>query len=338
MNASRIIRLAFPFILNYVVYYIYLFTPEIYPIMNKIYIIGYGAIGKVLAVALKLNGHEVCIIRGSIADAPPQLQEITVESASGNWPSTEIHIGSLQQFRSLEDGIIVLANKSFGNARLSEVLQSKVGNAPIVIMQNGLGVERSFIEKGFSNIYRTVLFATSQNLQDGLVRFKPVAASAVGVVKGNEQLLNETVEQLNTPQFPFRAEKSIQPVIWKKAISNCVFNSICPLLETDNGIFHRDENALALARRIIAECVEIAAAEGIRLHADEVEASLLQISRSSDGQLISTYQDILNKRETEIETLNLEVAAIAQRLHKQHVVRETRLLGELTLLKSKLHR
>lgn len=306
--------------------------------MKKIYIIGYGAIGKVLAVALKLNGHEVCIIRGSVADAPPQLQEIIVESPSGNWPPTGISISSFQEFQSLEDGIIVLANKSFGNAQLSETLQSKVLNAPIVIMQNGLGVERPFIEKGFSNIFRTVLFATSQNLEDGHVRFKPVAPSAVGLIKGNEQMLNEIVENINTEQFPFRTEKSIQPVIWKKAISNCVFNSICPLLETDNGIFHRDENALALAKRVIAECVEIAAAEGIRLHADEVETSLLQISRSSDGQLISTYQDILNKRETEIETLNLEVAAIAQRLHKQHLVRETRLLGELTLLKSKLHR
>lgn len=306
--------------------------------MKDICIIGYGAIGKVLAVALKLNGRNVSMIRGSVADAPQHQQKITVESPAGNWPEAEISISSLQYFPSLENSIIVLTNKSFGNAQLSEALKSKAGNAPIVMLQNGLGVERPFIQNGYRNIYRCVLFATSQNLDDGLVRFKPVAASAVGVVSGDEGALTQIVEQLHTDRFPFRIEKSIQSVIWKKAISNCVFNSICPLLETDNGIFHRDEKALAIARRVIAECIEIAAAEGISMHADEVEASLLQISRSSDGQLISTYQDILNKRETEIETLNLEVAAIATRLHKQHLVRETRLLGELTLLKSKLHR
>lgn len=306
--------------------------------MKNIYIVGYGAIGKVLAVALKLNGRKVCIIRGSVPDAPQQIQNITIESPEGNWPATEIEIKSLQNFDSLEDGIVVLANKSFGNPQLSEALKSKAINASIVIMQNGLNVEQPFIQNGFSNIFRCVLFATSQNLRDDLVRFKPVAASAVGSIKGNEQLLAQTIEQINTSQFPFRKEISIQPVIWKKAITNCVFNSVCPLLETDNGIFHRDENALAIARRVIAECIEIAEAEGIRLHADEVEQSLLQISRSSDGQLISTYQDILNKRETEIGTLNLEIAAIAKRLHKQHLVRETRLLGELTLLKSKIHR
>lgn len=306
--------------------------------MKNICIIGYGAIGKVLAVSLKLNGRTVSVIRGSVSDAPPQTGSITVISPTGNWPETTIDINSFQNVPSLEDSIIVLTSKSFGNAQLSEALKTKAGNAPIVILQNGLGVERPFIDHGYKNIYRCVLFATSQTLDQTQVRFKPVAPSAIGVIKGDDQMLSDIVERMDTEHFPFRAEKSIQPVIWKKAINNCVFNSICPLLETDNGIFHRDENALAIARRVIAECLEIAAAEGIRLHADEVEASLLQISRSSDGQLISTYVDILNKRETEIETLNLEVAAIAKRLHKQHLVRETRLLGELTLLKSKLHR
>lgn len=39
--------------------------------------------------------------------------------------------------------------------------------------------------------------------------------------------------------------------------------------------------------------------------------NVLAISKMSDGQKISTYQDILNKRETEIETLNLAVAKAA---------------------------
>jgi 2-dehydropantoate 2-reductase len=306
--------------------------------MKKIYIIGYGAIGKVLAVALKLNGREVCIIRGSVSDAPQQLQEIIVETPSGNWPPTTIPVSSLQNFHSLEDGIIILANKSFGNQQLSEALKTKLVDAPIVIMQNGLGVETAFIQNGFTNIFRTVLFATSQNLEAGLVRFKPVAASAIGSIKGDDSLLAGIVARIHSAQFPFRVEKNIQPVIWKKAIINSVFNSICPLLETDNGVFHRDENVLAIARRVMAECIGIAAMEGISLSPDEVEESLLQISRSSDGQLISTYQDILNKRETEIETLNLEIAAIAKKWNKQNDIRETRLLGELTLLKSKLHR
>jgi len=55
----------------------------------------------------------------------------------------------------------------------------------------------------------------------------------------------------------------------------------------------------------------------------------------SDGQKISTYQDILNKRETEIETLNFAVAKAAGGKINIHV---TALLGELTKIKSELSR
>jgi 2-dehydropantoate 2-reductase len=131
-------------------------------------------------------------------------------------------------------------------------------------------------------------------------------------------------------------ETDIQPIIWKKAITNCVFNSICPLLEIDNGVFHRNEQVLAIAKRVVEECVQIAQTKGIPLSVDQVVESVLLISRSSDGQLISTLVDINNKRETEIETLNFAILDAARTLNKESVVRETKLLGELIRLKSDL--
>jgi 2-dehydropantoate 2-reductase len=107
-------------------------------------------------------------------------------------------------------------------------------------------------------------------------------------------------------------------------------------LEIDNGIFHRDEKTLAIAKRVIEECVAIAKETGIFLNTDEVVESLLLISKFSDGQLISTFQDIKNKRETEIETLNFAIVNVAKKLNKEHMVAETKLLGELIKLKSEL--
>ncbi len=64
---------------------------------------------------------------------------------------------------------------------------------------------------------------------------------------------------------------------------------------------------------------------------------LLQISRSSDGQLISTLQDIRNGRETEIEFLNLEMARMAAAQHPRIDLPRTELLGKMTLAKARLH-
>ncbi|RAK02085.1 2-dehydropantoate 2-reductase [Larkinella arboricola] len=304
---------------------------------NTIYIIGAGAIGKVLAVALKRANKNVILLRGSVDDQASDTQKINVIVDQKTELEAEIEVSSLRNFPTL-DGIIVLTSKSYGNQKLAQRLKNKAGHSPVVILQNGLGVEQPFIDNAFPEIYRCVLFVTSQPVSAHTVRFKPVSVSPIGVIQGNNTRLISLVDSLNTPLFPFRAETDIQPIIWKKTVINCIFNAICPLLEIDNGIFHRDESALEIARRVIGECTAVAREKAIFLDADDVLESLLLISRSSDGQLISTLQDMRNGRQTEMDTLNAEIVRIASSLHKEDLVPETRLLGELVNLKSALGR
>ncbi|MEI9956866.1 MAG: 2-dehydropantoate 2-reductase [Ferruginibacter sp.] len=302
---------------------------------NTIYIIGAGAIGKALAVFLKLNHKNVIIIRGSVDDGSYCFERIEVELNDCKIVTAEIEIRTISSFSNL-NGIVVFANKSFGNPALAKALKTKINNAPIVILQNGLNIEQPFIDNDFSQIYRCVLFATSQQLAKNKLRFKPVASSPIGIIKGDIETLAAVVEQLDNHNFRFKVEENIQPVIWTKTIVNCVFNSVCPLLETDNGIFYRDEKALQIARRVIGECTGVAKAKGIVLDAEKVENSLLLISKSSEGQFISTCQDIKNKRKTEIETLNFAIVNFATELNMVDFVQETKLLGELITIKSEL--
>ncbi len=302
---------------------------------NTIYIIGAGAIGKVLAVFLKIKHKNVVIIRGSIDNKPSYVETIQVELNDKTVYEAEVEVSTLSNFTKLQ-GLVILTTKSYGNLHLSNLLKDKISNSPIIILQNGLSVEQPFLESGFPEIYRCVLFATSQTISNNKLRFRPVSFSPIGKIKSDNDHVNAIVEQLNTDNFPFRADSNIQTVIWKKAIVNSAFNSICPLLEVDNGIFYREEKVLSIAKRVITECVGIAHEIGIFLSVDEVLESLLLISKFSDGQLISTLQDINNKRKTEIETLNFAIVNVAKKLNKENVVKETKLLGELTKLKSEL--
>lgn len=302
---------------------------------NIIYIIGAGAIGKALAAFLKLEGKEVIILRASVDDKPAHTEKIVVELPDKATVEAEIEINTASDFPAL-NGMIVFTNKSFGNQRLAATLKTKINKSPVLILQNGLDIEQPFIDGGYPEVYRCVLFTTSQFLLPNVLRFKPVAASPIGSVKSSSGNLKAIVSQMDNRHFQFRAEENIHPLIWTKTIVNCIFNSVCPLLETDNGIFHRNQNTRHIARRIIVECVAVAKAKGIYLDEEEVMNTLLRISRSSDGQLISTYQDITNKRRTEIETLNFAIANSASELKQAGAVIETRLLGELVKLKSEL--
>ena len=299
-----------------------------------VYIIGNGVIAKSLAVCLALNEKEVTIIRGSVDDEAAYTEKITVNS-NGQRYSANVTISTLSNHEHL-NGLIVLTNKSFGNKDLISKLERFGKDNAIVFLQNGLGVEECFNESGFTQLYRCVLFATSQKTSLTEVRLKVVGPSPIGVINGKKSTLQEIVETLNTAMFAFKTEDDIQLTIWKKAITNCVFNSICPLLEIDNGVFHRNDTALRVAEKVIKECIEVANNQNIWLTDDDILQNVIAISKMSDGQQISTYQDILNKRETEIDTLNFAVARLGALSGIKLPV--TAMLGELTKLKSELVR
>jgi len=320
---------------------------------GNIYIIGAGAIGRALAVMLQ--GHrsgqdqgdrdnqgqgdhrEITLVRAS-EKVPAHTENIRVRLSDGTTMEGEIAVTSIDAIPVFE-GTIIITTKSYANEQIAGRLAGKTGGSPIVILQNGLGVEDAFLRAvispslaTFKDIYRCVLFATSQHNGSGEISFKPVTASPIGSIRGDQQTLEDLVAAIHTPSFPFTISQDINRITWTKTITNCVFNSICPLLDVDNGIFHRNNDALDLAKKMIAECVEIARLEGISLSEDEVTERLLLISKASDGQLISTLQDIRNKRPTEIDTLNFAIARMAAARGKE--VTLTKALGEMIKLKS----
>lgn len=296
----------------------------------KIYIIGSGAIGKALAVFLQQENKQVLLVRGSVDHIPDTEETITV---IGKESTFQQRIATTT-FKGLQaiNGIVLITVKAFANREIAQKLKEKEGDFSVVLLQNGLHVERPF--EGFDNVYRCVLFSTSQVTGDNEVTFKSVTSSPVGSVRGNNNGLQDLVDTINTQHFGFRSETDITPILWTKVIANCAFNSICPLLETDNGIFIRNSEAAKLARTVIEECVALAQEQGINLDKDAIEKNLLLISQRSDGQLISTYMDILQNRRTEIESLNLEISRMANDMGIPETVTYTRLLGELVQLKS----
>ena len=233
----------------------------------KIFIIGAGAIGKTLAVALKLSGKDAVLVRGSVDDGSSSFEQIEVVTNDGAKLAAQIEVGTFSRLSTLY-GIIALTNKSFGNDNLARTLEARAKNSPLVILQNGLGVERPFIDRDFPEVYRCVLFVTSQMISTNQIRFRQVTISPIGMIKGNTANLRSVVEQLDSPVFQFKAETDIQTVIWMKAIINSVFNSICPLLEIDNGVFHRETQVRDIAKRVISECAAIAKEHGIDREAD----------------------------------------------------------------------
>ena len=302
---------------------------------ETIYILGSGAVGFPLAAYLTNAGRNVVAVRTSRNDVPKSTINVTVQDGT-NRVTAPVATISLSNLTNL-DGTLVITTKSYTNPAIALLLKERKATGPLVIMQNGVGVERPFIDAGFAAVYRCVLYVTSQPTSEFQFSFRPITASPIGIIAGPEAELVQSVEQLNTHGFPFRTETNIQKEIWKKAIINSVFNSICPLLDVDNNVFVRDEATTDLARRLVKECIMLTDRLNIGLSESEVMQQIMRISTGSK-QFISTLQDIRNGRQTEIESLNLEIARQAASLQPPLHLPQTELLGKIILAKSALHR
>ena len=300
--------------------------------MKTIYILGSGAIGFPLAAYLAHAGKNVLAIRTSRKDIPKSRITVTVPHGT-NRISVPVETISLANLDSL-DGTIVITTKAYANSAIAGELKEKGATGPVVIMQNGVGVEKPFLEAHFSSVYRGVLYITSQAASEYDFTVRPIRPSPIGIVNGDESGLEKCVDDLTTDGFPFRSEATIQREVWKKAILNSVFNSICPLLDVDNGVFVRDEETATLAREVVRECLALTDRLNITLSESELMEQIMLISKGSDGQLISTLQDIRSGRQTEIEFLNLEIARVAAALQPRLHLPRVELLGKMILVKS----
>jgi 2-dehydropantoate 2-reductase len=299
---------------------------------ETIYVLGCGAVGFPLAAYLANAGRTVVAVRTSRKDVAKGAITVGVHNGA-NQINVTVETIPLSKLTRL-DGMLVITAKSYANQAIAQELKNKAASGPIVIMQNGVGVEKPFLDANFYPIYRCILYLTSQAASEYNFTFRPVTASPIGIINGSQSGLKKCIEDLTNDEFPFRSEANIQREIWKKAIINSVFNSICPLLEVDNGTFARNEEAANLAEEVVRECLRLTDRLKIGLSEGELMEQIMLISKRSDGQLISTLQDIRSGRQTEIEYLNLEMARVAAALQPRLDLPRTELLGKMILTKS----
>ena len=61
---------------------------------------------------------------------------------------------------------------------------------------------------------------------------------------------------------------------------------------------------------------------------------IIRASEQMDGQMVSTLQDISTGKQTERDTLNLEIAHVADSMQPQIDIPQTELLGKMIVAKS----
>jgi len=207
---------------------------------------------------------------------------------------------------------LVLALKIPEALALLLALEPLPADLPIVLPQNGLEVERPFLErypgKRFFRMavnYAGVLSAPGRIRLSFFNRPNHIGCLC-GRCRGDHA--GPFAEWLTRAGLETALAEDIRMRVWEKAILNAVMAPISALLNVAIGEALRQEAVAQLSTRLLHECLAVAAACGYRF-SPEFEASCRDYLSSGDGHRPSMLADLDRGRETEIDYLNGRICA-----------------------------
>lgn len=287
----------------------------------KIAMIGSGAAGSVFAAYLKKGGadmylvdrykaHMDAIARNGLVFRQGD-EEICLKGFSTCAEATEL---------DKMDAVILMVKCTQTADVMPQVMHCVGEDTVVVSLQNGLDnhetigafVEDERIILGFGKI-GTELSAP------GVCVGKPEPGIAMyfGAVKESERsrAVGRELERLfNAGGCQAEFVSDIRPYIWRKAISNCGYNTVGAVLGLTVGAVLKSEEGSRIVTQVWKECCDVAKALGVGDFWGEMEDERARLLEGFADYYPSMAQDVIRRRQTEIDHMNGAVCRIGASL------------------------
>jgi 2-dehydropantoate 2-reductase len=111
---------------------------------------------------------------------------------------------------------------------------------------------------------------------------------------------------------PTEVSADVRGALWAKLVINCAYNALSAVAQLPYGGLLKLPEVQGVIRDVVAECLAVAAAEGITVPGD-IHAAVRRIGESMPGQYSSTAQDLARGKPSEIDHLNGLVVRLGDR-------------------------
>ena len=272
----------------------------------KINVIGAGAMGSLFGGLLRECGNDVTLVDVNKAHIDAINEKgLNLTTASG---SRHIKVNAkLSTDVNDKPDLILLFTKTLYSVDALESAKHFIDeNTYIMTLQNGLGnveviekyVPKEKIIVGMTNFPSDLEGPGSvTSLGKGIV----VAMSANG--KQNPMLQN-VEEQFNKAGLNCTISEDVFVHIWEKVAFNAALNTLTAVTRLRIGDMSSTKQGYDLAFEIVKEVVSVANKCGIKANLEEVNKNIEMAFREHGDHMPSMMQDMIAKRQTEIEFIN----------------------------------
>ncbi len=272
--------------------------------MQHVVILGAGAIGSLYGARLSTSRDVTIVGRAAHVEAIRRdgLRIVGLEPEHYRVPAA-IRLETIHP-----KTLVILTTKVSDNAAAIAGIRHLVRPDTVILcLQNGLGGE---------DIVRRVAPAGTLVLR-GLTQFGAIFRApgviefkAAGSTVVEAHAVSDDLAQMFTAcGLEGRVTGTINADVWRKLIANCVINPITSMMGTDVGSI-ADHRLNPVKHLVIAECLAVAAAEGVQLDGDVL--AFINTTFGPSRNRASMLQDLARGHATEIDFMNGAVAELGR--------------------------
>ena len=266
-------------------------------------VMGAGAVGCYFGGMLARAGHRVTLIA-----RPTHVEAIARDGLRLEAKAFDAHVrlAASTDASAVQGADLVLfcVKSTDTESAGAQMLPYLAPHALVLTLQNGVdNAERLRTVLPAHTVAAAVVYVATEMAGPGHVKhhgrgdlvIEPSAASA-GVAQA-----------LIAAGVPTEISDNVRGALWLKLILNCAYNAVSAITQLPYGKTAVGEGVQDVMRDVVAECLAVAHADGVRV-AGDVDAAVRMIFDTMPGQFSSTAQDLARGKTSEIDYLNGFVA------------------------------
>ncbi len=228
----------------------------------RILIYGAGAVGGYVGACLAQAGHDVTVIVRDVTAEAVESKGLTVKQDEQSFtvhPTVRTSIAHTFQTPDVQFDLIVLGMKAYDiKTAVDHLVAFCPEPPPIVTLQNGIGVERPFVEQfGAERIIVGALTTpVSKPLSNQIVVERSDRGLGLAPAQPG-QAIGAWVNLFNEAGITTIAAKDSQAMKWSKAFLNIVANATSAILNRPPGVVYKAEAMFDLEVRMLRETLAV---------------------------------------------------------------------------------
>lgn len=277
--------------------------PPVSPPLLRIAVLGAGAVGCYFGALLARAGHAVTLIGRQAHVQAVQAHGLRLQTAAFD---EQVPLAASTDAGAVAGADVVLfCVKSTDTEDAARQMRPHLGPHTLVLtLQNGVdNDERVRAVLGTASdappVAAAVVYVATEMAGPGHVRHHGRGELVIA-----PSALSATVaQQFSAAGIATDISDNVRGALWAKLVLNCAYNALSALSQQPYGRLVTTPGVTEVIADVVAECLAVAEADGIRIPGD-VQAAVRGIAATMPGQLSSTAQDLARGKPSEIDHLN----------------------------------